>query len=336
MKANNTKFLIATGICILLFLGTFIGFSFIPELRYDPDRFNIKTLAGKVYITKRDDILNFRIYSNNVRVAEPESKRFTNERAWEQRKDGVINAIKANSNYSMLIGLQEVKHQPLEDVKLGLNDGHDQNYPYTHFGVGRDDGKEEGEYSAIIYNTDEWKLLNGTYKWLSETPDKPGKSWGAATNRIITFTTFEHKATGKKVNYLNTHLDQKSELARNNSADLIVNWIKEIPNDYPVFLSGDFNSLASQNAYKIINSTLSDTADIAYNKYDSDEPTYTGFESNSKQNVIDFIFAPTYSNSDVHKVSVVGHQVISNDYNGFKFSDHRPISTHIKLQPNSD
>lgn len=334
MKSTSAKFLTVVCVSFLAFIGTFVLLCQSQELRYDPDRYNIKTLAGKVFI-KRDNDVPFRIYSNNVRVAQPRIRRVKDEKLWKDRKYGVINAIKTNSNLTTLIGLQETKHNQLKDVLHGLNRGH-AHHPYTHFGVGRDDGKKKGEYSAIIYNTDEWKLLNGSYKWLSETPDKPSRSWGAGTNRIITFTTVEHKATGKKLNYLNTHLDNRSKLARSKSAELIVNWINEIPNDYPTFLSGDFNSLPSQGAYKIIANTLSDTNQIAYSKTNASLATCTGFKPGLKQQVIDFIFAPKYSNSYADKVAVTDHVVVSNEYKGFRFSDHRPIYTDFKLERNSD
>lgn len=334
MKAANVKFLTVVCVSFLTFIGTFAVLCQTPQLRYDPDSYIVKTIAGKVFI-KRDNDDPFRIYSNNVRVAEPRFRRVTDEKLWEDRKYGVINAIKSNSNLATLIGLQETKHNQLKDVLHGLNRGH-AHHPYTHYGVGRDDGKKKGEYAAIIYNTDEWKLLNGSYKWLSETPDKPSRSWGAGTNRIITFTTVEHKTSGKRINYLNTHLDNRSELARNKSAELIVNWIKEIPNDYPTFLSGDFNSLPSQGAYNIITTTLSDTNKIAYNKPNETDATCTGFKPGLKQQVIDFIFAPKYSNSNADQVTVTNHVVVSNEYKGFRFSDHRPIFSDFELEKDSD
>jgi len=50
---------------------------------------------------------------------------------------------------------------------------------YGEVGVGRDDGKTVGEYSAILYLSDRYCAdEEGTF-WFSETPEIPGsKDWG--------------------------------------------------------------------------------------------------------------------------------------------------------------
>ena len=53
-----------------------------------------------------------------------------------------------------VFGLQEVKHNQLEDMLAGLSD-------YTYEGVGRDDGKQAGEYSPIFYKKERFKYLEG-------------------------------------------------------------------------------------------------------------------------------------------------------------------------------
>ncbi len=51
---------------------------------------------------------------------------------------------------------------------------------YSHVGVGRDDGKQAGEYSPIFFLDTQFKLVDWTTKWLSTEPDTPGSvSWGA-------------------------------------------------------------------------------------------------------------------------------------------------------------
>lgn len=65
-----------------------------------------------------------------------------------------------------IFGTQEVLHEQLADLTAGL-DG------YAYIGVGRDDGKTAGEYSAIFYKKDRIKLLRNGNFWLNETPDTP-------------------------------------------------------------------------------------------------------------------------------------------------------------------
>lgn len=279
----------------------------------------------------RNPTLKFRIYTNNVRTDSAKTK-FEDERPWSQRKEGVIYDLKSRvSTMPTLVGLQELNHNQLVDVLQGLNGQNTSEYPWKHYGVGRDDGVQKGEYSAVLYDTREWNLLNGTYKWLSPTPDVPSYGWNAGSRRIVTMTTFEHKQTGERLNYFNTHLDNASEESRQQSAKLILEWMKAIPNDYPQFLLGDFNSISSDVSYQTVSEYLADTNIIAKRHETGNLTTYTGFEYGDHQSVIDFIWAPLNSNHHSGVVAV-GYEVLSNNYSDFRFSDHRPVTSHFTIK----
>ena len=63
---------------------------------------------------------------------------------WNYRKGDACRMI---AYYSPdLLGMQEVLHNQMEDLKRGLPQ-------YTALGVGRDDGKEAGEYCPIFFRT---------------------------------------------------------------------------------------------------------------------------------------------------------------------------------------
>lgn len=51
---------------------------------------------------------------------------------------------------------------------------------YKYVGVGRDDGKTKGEFSAIFYNTLKFDVLKEKTFWLSETTDIISVGWDAA------------------------------------------------------------------------------------------------------------------------------------------------------------
>ena len=51
-----------------------------------------------------------------------------------------------------IFGTQEVLVDQLHDLMKGLDS-------YGYIGVGRDDGKEKGEYAAIFYKKERLKLL---------------------------------------------------------------------------------------------------------------------------------------------------------------------------------
>lgn len=76
-----------------------------------------------------------------------------------------------------IVGTQECFIHQLNDLKKELPG-------YDYIGVGRDDGKEKGEYAAIFYRTDKFDVIEKGNFWLSETPDVPSKGWDAVLPRI--------------------------------------------------------------------------------------------------------------------------------------------------------
>ena len=115
-----------------------------------------------------------------------------------------------------LLGMQEVLPQQMTALKEMLPQ-------YTALGVGREDGKAEGEFSPIFFRTDRFELLRSGNFSLSPTPNEFGvKGWGAACNRICTWALLKDKQNGREVAYFNTHLDHVSAEARREGMRLIV------------------------------------------------------------------------------------------------------------------
>ena len=92
---------------------------------------------------------------------------------------------------------------------------------YDCVGVGRDDGGEKGEFSAVFFKRDKYDLLDSGSFWLSETPDKPGKGWDAACIRICSWAKLREKDSGKTFVHLNTHLDHIGAVAMQKGAELV-------------------------------------------------------------------------------------------------------------------
>lgn len=152
---------------------------------------------------------------------------------WKFRKD---NAAQMIAYYAPdIVGTQEVIKNQLDDLKSRLPQ-------YTALGVGRADGKEQGEYCALFYKSDRFELIKNGDFGLSETPDSIGlKGWDAACERIVTWAILKDKASGKQLAAFNTHFDHVGEVARRESAKLILDKIKVIANGLPVVVTGDFN-----------------------------------------------------------------------------------------------
>ncbi len=176
-----------------------------------------------------------------------------------------------------IFGTQEGFKSQLEDLKKALPG-------YAYIGVGRDDGKEMGEHSAIFYRTDMFDLIDHGDFWLSETPEKPGLGWDAACVRICTWGHFRHKASGRDFLFFNLHMDHVGKVARVESAKLIKRKIDELGSTLPTFLTGDFNVDQNSPSYATIieGGTLRDSHDVSdfvyelngtFNSYKTDRMT---------------------------------------------------------------
>lgn len=163
---------------------------------------------------------------------------------WSTRKDLVTNMIRF---YDFdVFGVQEALANQMDDLQQNLQE-------YGHVGNGRDDGKRAGEYAAIFYKKDRFKLLQHGMFWLSPTDtEHPNKGWDAALPRICTWASFEDKKSGFKFYHFNTHFDHKGIEARKESAKLILAKIKSIAGNAPVIFSGDLNVDQNNESYKVI------------------------------------------------------------------------------------
>ena len=153
---------------------------------------------------------------------------------------------------------------------------------YEYIGVGRDDGKQAGEHSAIFYKTEVFDLLDHGDFWLSPTPDVPSKGWDAALNRICTWGHFKVKETKQELYYMSLHMDHIGVQARMESAKLVVEKIKEICGGKPVVLTGDFNVDQNNPIYStfVTSGILNDSYEVCEIRYALDG-TANGFDPNS-------------------------------------------------------
>lgn len=163
---------------------------------------------------------------------------------------------------------------------------------YKCIGVGREDGKHEGEHMDIFYNTKTVKLLKwGTY-WLSETPDKPSKGWDAACRRTATWALMKDKKNGRKFYYVNTHLDHVGPVAQKNGLALIVSRIKAMNKEgYPMILTGDFNVEPSNPVLSDLDKMMTSARNSAVKTDKGD--TFNGWGKGS--GVIDHIYYSGFS-----------------------------------------
>ena len=176
----------------------------------------------------------------NIRYANPnDSLDF-----WGNRKDTVASFILAND--LDIVGMQEVLHSQMEDLKARLPE-------YEAVGVGRDDGKQRGEYSPLFFKKDRFEVMDSNTFWLSQYPDSVGFiGWDGACCRIATWAKLKDKKNGQVFMAVNTHFDHVGVEAQKNGALLIIEKIKEIVGEQPAVLTGDFNVTDESEAYATI------------------------------------------------------------------------------------
>jgi len=234
---------------------------------------------------------------------------------WDLRKTELINQIKALD--PMSFGVQEATLTQMKDLEAGLPD-------YDYVGVGRDDGATKGEFSAIFYKRSELKVLQENTFWLSETPEKVSVGWDAALPRICTYAKFELASSKKRFWHFNTHFDHMGEIARAESAKLIVSKITALVDGGDVVvLSGDFNSEPHEEPILVLNHSFEDPADRV--KLQGPVGTFSGFQLDAPlDRRIDYNFTKnvevkTYQHLDTKRA------------NGRWISDHLPVFLSFDL-----
>lgn len=239
------------------------------------------------------------------------------ENAWPHRKDWVSEIVRREK--IDVIGLQEVLKGQRDDLTKRLPE-------MEAYGVGRDDGKAKGEYAPILYRRDRFELLDNSTFWLSKTPDVPGsKDWDASLTRIASWVQLKDKQKGNVFYFINTHFDHRGAESRTQSAALLVKQLRDKFHDYPVILTGDFNTKPASEPYRTLVSTdetngpvYQDTKSITKTEPVGPDSTWNGFEAVVPGQRIDFIFVTP-------GVTVSSHQTLVDQQDGRFPSDHLPV-----------
>ena len=200
----------------------------------------------------------------------------------QTRVQDVVNVIRARMPDSF--GLQEAHKEWMAAVCENMPE-------YDFVGVGRDDGKTEGEYSPVFYLKDKFSVVDSGNFWLNEKVTEPGKGWDAACVRICSYALLKNNETEEIYAHFNTHLDHKGHTAMYEGAKLIVGKIKELYPDVSVILTGDFNVYPESDVFAVfMDGGLCDTRLLAK---DSDKRgtfhSFDGIDTANGFSTIDFI-----------------------------------------------
>lgn len=270
---------------------------------------------------------SIKVMTYNIRFDNPED----GENRWSLRKEKVVSLLKKYD--PDIIGVQEALHHQLNDLLEALP-------AYARAGVGRDDGKQSGEYSAILYKKEIFTLRLETTQWLSEEPDAPPgtKGWDAALPRIFTLAQLRWIPQEKDLIFVNTHFDHVGEVARERSPFLISGFVTGFrfaaarnsakpDSKVPVVLMGDLNSEITEPGYRNF-LTPSPSSSFADCRPESDtRGTYCTFQTGKPCRLIDYIFRS-------NEWRTLNYQVVSDNDGTHYPSDHLPVLVTLELAPN--
>lgn len=216
-----------------------------------------------------------RVMSYNIRYGTAKD----GENHWDKRKEFLIETVKAFN--PDLLGTQETLGFQRDYLAEKLGD-------YEVLGVGRDDGREAGEMTALYFKRSRFEKLDGGHFWLSETPDQPGsKSWDTSLTRMASWVKLRDRQQpkAKPLVFFNTHFDHRGQQARLESARLLRRRVAEFSKQCRVILTGDFNTDEGSEPYKALfgeqdgqPSPLRDTYRQANPKRLPEEGTFSNFK----------------------------------------------------------
>lgn len=240
------------------------------------------------------------------------------ENQWSKRKDYLCDQI---AFYSPdIFGIQEGLQHQVAYIDSTFVD-------YKYVGVGRDDGKTKGEYSAIFYNTEKFKVIKKGTFWLSETPNIVSVGWDASMERICTYALFQNKVTHQQLWVFNIHFDHIGNLARAKSAELIIDKIKLLnTQNLPLVLMGDFNLTPETKPIQYLSKILNDSKTISQSKPFGPKGTFNGFKHNQPvTDKIDYIF------TSKETIKVKKFAILSDSKDCKYPSDHLPVFAEIEI-----
>jgi endonuclease/exonuclease/phosphatase family metal-dependent hydrolase len=243
---------------------------------------------------------------------------------WKQRREFLLDVTReANAD---LIGLQEALDGQVRELLEALPD-------YAVVGVGRDDGRTRGEYAAILYRRDRFRVSDAGTFWFSDTPEViASRSWGNSITRICTWARFVDR-DGRAFWHYNVHLDHQSQPSRERSAGLLAERIaaRRAP-DEPAIVTGDFNAGEANPAVTRLTAAQGDAPAMYVDSFRVRHPdekvagTFNGFKfGTTTGDKIDYVLVPPGT-------EVLDAAIIRTSRADRYPSDHFPVIARIVLR----
>jgi endonuclease/exonuclease/phosphatase family metal-dependent hydrolase len=262
-----------------------------------------------------------RVMSFNIRFARAGHSEEAVENNWADpnhpRRERVVRVIREAA--PDLLGVQEARHEQIEDLRDALPE-------YEFYGIGRDDGKTEGEYSGIYFRKARFSQKDAGSFWLSATPEKAGTTFSFnKLPRIASWVRLTDNKSNRELVLLNMHWDHQDKTAHETSATLVLERLATLAKRVPVIVMGDLNTTEDTPAYKLLlraDVGLADSYRKLHPARSPDEASFGGWTGLSKGSRIDFILHTT----DLNPVAA---EILRTSYDGRWPSDHYPVTATL-------
>ncbi len=241
---------------------------------------------------------------------------------WTARREMLFDLLRERD--ADLVGLQEALAFQIDEILAAVPS-------YGVVGVGRDDAARAGEFSAILFKKNRFRVAEAGTFWFSDTPEVPGsKTWGNNITRISTWARFIDR-DGRGFYHFNLHLDHESQPSREKSTALLRSRIEARAfAAEPVLVTGDFNVGERNPALSTLVARNGADAPFldSYRVLHPDETivgTFTGFKmDNTAGNKIDYVLVQPGT-------EVLTAEIIRTKHNERYPSDHFPVSAVVRL-----
>jgi endonuclease/exonuclease/phosphatase family metal-dependent hydrolase len=238
------------------------------------------------------------------------------ENHWLRRREQLFALLREQQ--ADVVGLQEALHGQIAEILQAVPG-------YAYVGVGRSDGRQAGEYAAILYRTARLQIRRSDTFWFSDTPGVvKSTSWGNQIERICTWAYFEDRE-GPSFYLYNVHLDHLSQPSRERSVALLISTIGARDPRAPAVVTGDFNAGEDNAATAAMRAAFRDSFRVLHPDA-TEVGTFSGFTlGRTAGDKIDYVFVEP-------GVEVLDAVIVRTSRDGRYPSDHFPMTARIRLR----
>jgi endonuclease/exonuclease/phosphatase family metal-dependent hydrolase len=244
------------------------------------------------------------------------------ENRWTARRALLLSVLRGQN--ADLIGLQEALDFQIREIVSAIPH-------YAVVGVGRDDGKAAGEYSAILFRRDRFNVGDAGTFWFSDTPSVvASRTWGNRITRICTWARLVDRG-GHAFWHFNVHLDHQSQPSRERSTQLLAQRIEGRGDAEPVIVTGDFNVGEDNPALRVLLDAPPGTTAPFIDTFRAVHPavrevgTFTAFKPGQTGGPkIDYVLVQPGA-------AVLAADIVRTSRRGRYPSDHFPVVARVRL-----